>query len=69
MNQSDLDAMCEQWRHEERRPAHCANPNCPGRPLDVEDGTADLAEAPDVTDELQQVPDSQAPATPREKSG
>jgi len=68
MNQSELDQLCIQWRHEQRRPAHCANPMCPGRPLEVEDGTAELAEAPDVTDELQQVPDSLAPAKPREQS-
>jgi hypothetical protein len=55
MTQQQLDAQCERWRHEQRKPRFCANPQCPGVELSVEDGTDEFDSAPDVTDELQQV--------------
>jgi len=67
MHDMDPNELCKLWRHDQRRIAYCPNPMCPGRPLEVVDGMADLAEAPDVTDELEQVPDSLAPAEPRKQ--
>lgn len=44
------DDLCLRWRHDVRHPVFCANPTCPGRPARQ---LVDLAEIPDVTDELE----------------
>lgn len=55
MTQEELDAQCAKWGHGARKPVHCANPQCPGVELTVEDATDEFASAPDVTDELENV--------------
>ena len=57
MTQEELDEQCVRWNHVQRKVEFCPNPRCPGR---FPDKWVDLDEVPDVTDELERMPEGSA---------